>query len=137
MEMWVVGVMGGGSTAPVSDYNALQDRVAALEASTANDSGPVAIGAIGYTFIVNTSSRYIKSAGGNIQGYSAGTPTPVISSLPALVFPTGVEPVNGTVGTNSLGQKYMTVITIDGSSATSNGFGTTFGTRTGIAIRIE
>lgn len=125
MEMWVVGVMGGGSTAPVSDYNTLQDRVAALEASTANDSGPVRIGAVGYTYEVS-----YKSPGYKLHArLNVGTPKPVISSLPALNITTS-EPGPGDVYANSLGQKYMLVF------SHWTGFGST-GQISGIAVRIE
>ena len=119
MEVWVLGLMGGGGTVPNNDYAGLVKRIEALEQTSTGVSGTIAIGATGYTFkVVSRSASVFKSTSWyhtiiNNAGENAKL-TPVLDSLPEITLPTSNYGFGGQITTatpgsvveNDLGEKY-------------------------------
>ena len=133
MEVWVLGVMGGGGTVPDNDYAGLVKRIEALEKASTSVSGTIGIGTVGYTFKV-TAAR-ISFAKSSRETWNFKEVTKVIDSLPDIGTPAQGTPPGATVK-NANGEEYM----LDFSMPTyiSNGKSrNTAQTFSGTAVRIS
>lgn len=78
MEVWVLGLMGGGGTVPDNDYAGLVKRIEALEKTSTSVSGAAGLGTVAYTCRVS-----IAKGSKFTRGFtSVHSIEPVIPGLP-------------------------------------------------------
>ena len=136
LEMWVVGLMGGGGSVPDNNYANLLKRVETLEKTSTSVSGAVNIGTAGYHYTISpTTVRWgIKHTR---VSHEFSEFTPLVDNLPEMKKPeTGTEP--GTIIENENGEKYiLSFSSPQGYQASGWGKNNQPTYASGLAIRIE
>ena len=153
LEMWVVGVMGGGGSVPDNNYANLLARIEALEAGTPAVSGVVPLGSVGYTFTATAtkSTRGVTArscwAGqtkghtlSNFKAVSDEVPDPTADMYDFSLTATNDSAIPGTI-TNDSGVYQLLYSPPTGATAGKRGrqWCTPYSLNTaqGTAIRIE
>jgi len=82
LEMWVVGVMGGGGSVPDNNYVDLLKRVETLENNSSTVTGTIDLGAVGYTFTAQA-KRAPSLASSTWDGHALSNFEPITDAIPS------------------------------------------------------
>lgn len=144
LEMWVVGVMGGGGSVPDNNYADLLKRVETLENNSATVTGTVDLGAVGYTFTATARRQGSSKGASSWSGHSVHNFEAITDAIPSYAdsdknfneISTGDTAITGEI-TNTSGTYRLQYSPPSGGTKTSK-FGSFVGnTSTGTAVRVK
>ena len=144
LEMWVVGLMGGGGSVPDNNYADLLKRVETLENNSATVTGTIDLGAVGYTFTAKAKRKSSSKGGGSWNGHTLSNFEPITDAIPSYADSdknfdentNGNHAITGEI-TNSSGTYRLLYSPPEGGTKTGK-FGSYVGyTTVGTAFRVK